>query len=190
MKHSIIVRFRVKTNVLASENISNMNVCVVITVTGEGDFEIVNKLAEETCALGAKWLTSKVSRIGEQFAALILIDIESELLGCLEDNFRTKYPSLHFSYSEPKVEAAIFSGPVKVTLNCEDRSGLTREINDLLTGLEVAVEHINTFRAPVSGLGLSVYEAQMTLKLPSDVTENNLIHKLEQLDGKIRVSCD
>ena len=167
-----------------------MNVCVIITVTGEGDFEIVNKLAAETCELNAKWVSSKVSRIGEQFAALILIDIESDKLGCLEDVFRIKYPQLNFSYSEPKLEAAIFSEPIQVTLNCEDRSGLTREINDLLTGLEVEVEHINTLRAPVSGLGRSVYEAKMTLRLPSDVTQENLVHKLEQLDDKIRISCD
>ncbi|RYV02420.1 hypothetical protein SOPP22_10235 [Shewanella sp. OPT22] len=167
-----------------------MNVCVIITVTGEGDFEIVNQLAAETCALNAKWMTSKVSRIGEQFAALILVDIESEKLGCLEDAFRTNYPQLTFSYSEPKVEAAIFSEPIQVTLNCEDRSGLTREINDLLTGLEVEVEHINTIRAPVSGLGCSVYEAKMTLRLPTDVTQENLVHKLEQLNNKIRISCD
>ena len=167
-----------------------MNICVTVTVTGEGDLEILNKLAEETCSYGAKWLTSKVSRIGEQIAALILIDIDSEQLGCLEDDFRVKFPTLNFSYSEPKVEAAIFSAPVHLTLDCEDRSGLTREINDLLTGLEVEVEHIHTLRAPVVSLGRSVYEAQMTLRLPSDVTKANLIHKLEQIDDKIRVSCD
>ncbi len=167
-----------------------MNICVTITVTGQCDLDVLKQLAEETCGYGAKWLTSKVIRIGEQVAALILMDIDSEKLGCLENDFRIKFPELNFACSEPKVEAAIFGEPLNVTLDCEDRSGLTREINDLLSGLEVEVEHIHTLRAPVAALGRSVYEARMRLRLPSDVTKENLIHKLEQIDNKIRVSCD
>ncbi|RLV59160.1 hypothetical protein D5018_13545 [Parashewanella curva] len=165
-----------------------MKVSVISTVSGLGGSNVVTELAQETRELGGHWQTSKVITLADQFTALFLVMIEEHKLADFKQAMSRRFSELSFEYSIPKMEATNFSEPISVTVHCVDRAGLTKDIHELMQGLELDVEQFSFFRAPVTMLGDSVYQANIQLRLPSELNIEKLTEKFEELDPGLRLS--
>ncbi|WP_133407748.1 hypothetical protein [Parashewanella tropica] len=165
-----------------------MKVSVISTVSGLGGSNVVTELAQETRELGGHWQTSKVITLADHFTALFLIVIEETQLAEFKQAMSRRFSELRFEYSAPKIEATIFSDPISVTVHCVDRAGLTKDIHELMQGLDLDVEQFSFFRAPVALVGDSVYQANIQMRLPSDLSIEKLTEKFEELDPALRLS--
>ena len=160
----------------------------VTTVTGVTEPGIIKSLAEITRKHGGEWQTSKVIKLGGHFSALFEVKIETEAQPLLEADFVTHFPALHFSYALVETQLENSLQRVKLVLDCNDRSGLTREIDDILVDLEVELESLECHRFAVTGLSSTVFSSTLTLAIPESVTCERVVASLEGLSDDVRVS--
>jgi glycine cleavage system regulatory protein len=159
----------------------------ITTILGPLVPNILQSLAQLSRDLGASWETSKVIKLDGQFVAMMRVMIDEQKEQALKQALEQQFPGLTFVYAEFQHEVIELSAEIEVTLDCNDRSGLTRDMNQILADLEVSVEHQESYRVQVTSIGKTVYRAKLVLRLPDNVSTALLIAQLETLSDNIRV---
>ncbi|ABV88986.1 glycine cleavage system protein R [Shewanella pealeana] len=160
----------------------------VTTVSGVTEPDIIKSLAEITRKHGGEWQMSKVIKLGGQFTALFEVAIEAESQPQLESDFVAHFPALYFSYALVAERSPSAYQTAKFVFDCNDRPGLTRDIDSILAVLEVDVESLECHRLAVIGMGSPVFSSTLTLAIPESVTSKRVIESLEGLGDDVRVS--
>lgn len=163
-----------------------MKTQIVISIAGQDQEGFINKLTVKTKALGGKWVANKLAHMDGQIAGLLKMEIESDKLDAFK-SMMAEFKDLSVSYHAAVSAEDSAAKSIKLTLEGEDRSGLTSDITHLLYEQDVLVEHFESQRYPVTGLGTGVFEAHLDLKLPHTLTVDNLKVELEGLNDRMRV---
>lgn len=163
-----------------------MKTQIVISIAGQDQEGFINKLTVKTKALGGKWVANKLAHMDGQIAGLLKMEIESDKLDAFK-SMMAEFKDLSVNYHEAANSAENPAKSVKLTLEGEDRSGLTSDITHLLYEQDVLVEHFESQRYPVTGLGTGVFEAHLDLKLPQTLSIDSLKVELEGLGDRMRV---
>jgi glycine cleavage system regulatory protein len=159
----------------------------ITTIFGRLEPNILQSLAQTSRDMGASWETSKVIKLDGQFVAMMKVMIDESNVSGLQQTLEQQFPSLTFAYAQCQQEHTQLSATLDVALDCNDRSGLTRDMNQILTDLDISVEHQESYRVQVSSLGKTVYSAKLVLRLPENVSTTLLVSQLETLSDNIRV---
>lgn len=163
-----------------------MKTQIILSVTGKDQEGFINKLTVKTKALSGKWLSNKLTHLDGFVAGLLKMEIDTDKL----DEFKTmmaEFEGITTSYFDVPTDIESHSKTLKLTLEGEDRSGLTSDITHLLYDQDIKVEHFESQRYPVTGLGTGVFEAQLDIKLPESVSVDALKTDLEALSDRMRV---
>lgn len=161
----------------------------VTTVMGPDSSGLVKSLAEETRRLGGEWLTSKVMKMDGRFTAMMELVVEEDLETVLKERLQDAFPELVFNYSELKEKkAGKKDKKLSFVVDCMDRSGLTRDINNILHNLDLVVEKIDCSRVPVAALGTAAFTARFTLLVDESMTAESIASEIETLSDDARVS--
>ncbi len=163
-----------------------MKLFIIVSITGTDQDGFFNDLTVKTRALGGKWLANKFAHLDGQFAALLKLEIEQDKLDDFKEVLNT-YENIQVSYKDTTDASEAQGKPVKLTLEGEDRSGLTSDVTHLLTEQDVKVEHFESRRYPITELGTDVFEAHLDLLLPASLSIESLKKHLEGLAGRMRV---
>jgi len=158
------------------------------TVMGPATSGIVKSLAEATRELGGEWSSSKVMKLDGRFTAMMEITVDEDLEIFLKESLAEKFLDLEFFYSEVAGEESENNKTVSLVVDCKDRSGLTRDINNILYNLDLVVEHMDCNRFPVSSLGESVFSAKLTLAVNERMNAEAIAEEIEALSEDTRVS--
>jgi glycine cleavage system regulatory protein len=159
----------------------------ITTVLGTLQPNLLQSLAQVSREMGASWETSKVIKLDGQFVAMMRVMIDADKEASLKQALEQRFAQLTFVYAEFEHESIHLSAEYKLTLACNDRSGLTHDLNGILADLDVSVDLQECYRLQVTSLGETVYSAKMTLRLPENVTKELLVSQLETLSDNIRI---
>ena len=162
----------------------------ITTVLGTLKPNQLQSLAQVSREIGASWETSKVIKLDGQFVAMMRVMIDVDKEAALKQALEQQFSQLTFVYAEYEHDSVRLSQECKLTLDCNDRSGLTHDMNQILADLEVSVDHQECYRVQVTSLGKTVYSAKLTLRLPENVTIALLISQLETLSDNIRIEVN
>ena len=158
-----------------------MKIVFIQTVTGKDRTHLIKEMAEVTRSVGGEWLKTKLVRLHQQFAAMMMVSIdqakEAELKSALEKGF----PELYFSYARIDTEAEAHATSATVVADCQDRPGLTQEITKILSDLNLEAENMEFHRLPVTPVGGTVYTARMTVLFPDEASKEELLARLESV---------
>ncbi len=158
-----------------------MNNVFISAVTGNDSSGIIKSLAETTRELGGVWVTSKVMKLDGQFIALMKVRVKPEEENDLVAALKAKYPELLFTHSEARPAPDRPAKQLKLELDCKDRSGLTKDINNTLSNLDLVVNHMEFHRLLVTTLGETVYNAKLDLTVPADTDNADLASEIEAM---------
>jgi len=159
---------------------------LIVSVVGPEQDGFINKLTLKTRELGGRWLANKLTHLDGQMAGLLKLEIAEENVEPFKAMMLT-FDGIVASYHEVLESSNESKKLVKLTLEGEDRTGLTSDITHLLYDQDVSVEHFESQRYPVTGLGTGVFEANLNLKLPSTLSVESLKADLEALSDRMRV---
>jgi len=162
-----------------------MTTQLIVSVMGPEQEGFIHQLTLKTRALGGRWLANKLTHLDGQMTALLKVEIALEQI----EAFKAMVQELDgfiASFHDVLTTASV-TGLVKITLEGEDRSGLTSDITNLLFQQQIQVDHFESQRYPVIGLSTGVFEATLTLKLPHHVSIDGLKVQLEGLSARLRV---
>jgi len=165
-----------------------MNKTFITTVSGVTLPGLIKSLAEITRLHGGEWASSKVIKLGGHFTALLKVTIKADAQVALEAEFSSRFPALQFLYADIISDTVSSKRMIKLMVDCNDRPGLTREIDGILSELDVELESIESHRYQVLGLGETVFSSTITLTIPEQVSTESVIASLENLSDDVRVS--
>lgn len=165
-----------------------MNTCFIATVSGTSSPNILTTLAQITRKHQAHWQTSKIIKLEAQFTALLKINIDSSYQDQLKQAFADEFPQLAFTYNTAEIVTEKNTNSIKLVIDCDDRAGLTKDINQILNDLQVNIEHQEAYRVAVASIGDTVYSAQLTLNLPQNLSNEDLCKQLESIGQNIRIA--
>ena len=159
---------------------------IIISIVGTDQDGFINDLTLKTKALGGRWLANKIAHLDGQIAGLLKMEIDTEQL----DAFKAmvaEYSHINADFHDVLLYQQHPKQSVQLTVEGEDRGGLTSDITRLLFDKGIKVEHFESQRFPVIGLGTGVFEAHLDLSLPSSTSVETLKENLESLGGGLRV---
>ncbi|WP_196157918.1 glycine cleavage system protein R [Reinekea sp. G2M2-21] len=164
-----------------------MKKTLIISVAGKDQDGFINTLTVKTKALGGKWLANKLAHLDGHIAGLLKMEIDAEQIDAFK-TMMTEFDHIEATYYDSTdMDYRHETNSVQLTIEGEDRSGLTSDITRLLFDQDVKVEHFESQRYPVIGLGTGVFEAHLEVRLPASVTVDTLKDSLETLGGGLRV---
>lgn len=160
----------------------------IMSVVGHDSPGSIKAIAEITRSHGGEWVTSKVIRLEGQLSAMMKVVISPGAEEQLKSDLSSTFPALHFFYTEAGMEEAVSLKSLSVVIDCKDRPGLTKDINDILAGLGLIVENMECNRAHVSTIGEAVFTAKVTLSVPEETSGEAVVEEIEALSGDVRVT--
>lgn len=167
-----------------------MKDCIIMTIFGEDRPYIIQSLAETTRHMGGEWLKSKVMHLEGRFSALMKVTISPDKEQALKDKLESHYPELTFIYSPAPSEEKEEMELVKLIVDCNDRSGLTHDIVEVLAELDLETETLEVRRFPVTPVGGTVYSANLSVRLPNTVMRDELAKSLEEISDCTRITFE
>ena len=164
-----------------------MKSILTTVISGPDQPAIIRSLAHETRGIGGEWLVAKVIKLDGRFSAIARLTIESELENELKEKLQERFPECSFSYSEAPDEKQVPTTTVVLEIDCLDRPGITRDMNDYLSGLDIRVENLESTRHPIGAVTSTVYSTRVTLSAPRGVDGEAIAQKIEALSSDIKV---
>ncbi len=165
-----------------------MRTSLVLTVIGDDRPGIVEQLSERVLATGANWEESRMARLAGKFAGLLRVSVAADQADALTAALRELGAGgLSVVVARSGEGAVPAHRLVRLELIGHDHPGIVRDISRALAGHGVNIEELETdvTSAPMSGD--SLFQARVTLGVPSTVTVAQLRSVLEELAGELMV---
>ena len=166
-----------------------MSTQLILTVMADDQPGIVKKLSECVASQNGNWLESRMTRMAGKFAGIIRIECQDDKLKPLHtqlDKLISSGIRVTVDYSEIGEKPAA-TEQINFTVTANDRTGIVREVSNVLAMLGVNMENLETLveSAPMfSGL---VFKAEIAATLPASVEIQAVIDALEQLSDDLIV---
>jgi len=166
-----------------------MSESFVLTFSGHDRPGIVNAISEQIAAAGGSWLESRLARLAQEFAGIVLISAPAQHaehlmagLRRLEQDFGLR---LTVARSEPPAEA--LSSLAELSLVGHDRPGIVRDVTQALRQLGANIETFGSGIESAPFTGETMFRATARLRLPEGVTRETVRASLERLADEIMV---
>jgi len=170
---------------------------IVFTLTGTDRVGIVDEVTQLLLDCGGNIETSRMARLGGEFAILVLVSLPPERLGALEkaiarliaEGYKVTTTRTRSNYADAHAGWL----PYQVDLSGADHEGIIHEIAHTLSGCGITIESMDTGtgRAPNSGAPLFTMTA--LIAVPPDLSdrgwETTLAEAARRLDVEIAVSA-
>lgn len=161
----------------------------IVSFIGKAVPADIKRFAAVTHDNGGKWLISKINFIDEQVAALIKIESPQENFQKIKDVFTAqKELTVLFDYGESLLTK--HQENYHLRFDASDRFGIVNEITHLLDNQRIRVVDMNCQRIFISGedgINTNLFSANLTLKLPDNMSIIDVVHELESLSEDTRV---
>lgn len=166
-----------------------MAISLVLTVIGEDKPGLVEALSRTVTANGANWLESRMSHMAGKFAGIVRVSVPEENADALGRALAGLEGEGLKVVAEPGVAEDPGRGfaPLTLELVGTDHPGIVRDISRVLARRGINVEELITecTAAPMSGERL--FRATAQLRLPANVTVDELQRDLEEVAQSLMV---
>lgn len=159
----------------------------ITTVYGPDIPGVIRSLSLVTRKCGGGWLTSKVIKTDGQFAAIMSVVIDSKNQENLKNSLENKFPELTFVYSPASAIVRKVTKTIHLVVDCIDRPGLTGDLSNILTNLDICVENMECKRFTMDGIG-AVFSAKLTLLVSETAKSEIIAGEIEALSEDVRVN--
>jgi len=161
---------------------------LIVTLIGLDHPGIVEAVADAVASHGGNWLESRMAHLAGRFAGVLRIEAAPARIAELEAALAAlESRGLRLMVERGAAEPAGPTHAMEIELLGLDRPGLVRQISDLLAGLGINVEELQTdrFSAPMSGELL--FRARLQVAAPARVSAAQLRQELERLAADLMV---
>jgi glycine cleavage system regulatory protein len=159
----------------------------ITTVHGPDIPGVITSLALATRSFGGEWLTSKVIKADGQFAAIMNVVISSDKEQDLKTALGKDFPTLTFVYAPAVAPIHKERKTIHLGVDCIDRPGLTGDLTNILTNLDICVENMECKRFVIDGIG-DVFSAKLALVVPKSVKSEVIAGEIETLSEDVQVN--
>jgi len=163
----------------------------VLTLTGKERVGVVEETTAALLELGANIETSRMTRLGGEFAMLMLISVPERNVEALppavERLSKTGY-QVTATMTEPlQGPAPGLMLPYQVIVQGADHEGIVHEIAASLAHFGINIETMDTFVSPAAVSGIPLFSMIATVEVPCELEEGTWTEKLRGAAAEVNV---
>lgn len=169
-----------------------MNTTFIANFVGKATPATIKHLAAITHENGGKWLISKVNFIEDQVAAVIKIDVPEENALTVQEAFKS-HQDLIVQFVDADAISHSADAIYQLRLDSNDRAGIVNEITHVLDGQGVNILDMDCQRVFIAGGGgvsSSLFTANIAIRLPQEISIDDIANELESLSEDTRVMVE
>ncbi|GGI72582.1 glycine cleavage system protein R [Shewanella gelidii] len=159
----------------------------ITTILGNVTPGLLKALAKTTRAEGGEWVSNRVIKLDDRFAALMKVSVDAENEVKLKAALEAEFDQLDFRYDDATEVNAEPVKTIELTFDCNDRPGLTRDIDDVFANLELVVDNMEVNRYQVASIGSTVFSSKFSVALPENISSESVVELLEGIGSDVRV---
>ena len=166
-----------------------MTTPIVLTFIGHDRPGLVNAISEKVAASGGTWLESRLARLAGEFAGILLVNIPEPNIAGLTAALRD-LEATGLRVAVERSSGAETPGrrkTVKLELVGNERPGIVRDVTQALTRLGVNIEEFSSSIEGAPFSGAEMFRASAQLRVPDDLSSDDLRKTLERLAAEIMV---
>lgn len=163
-----------------------MNVQIMVIVHGADQAHLVEVLSTKTHELGGKWLNSKIIHIDSYFAGLIKIEIASDNVDKLIDQFKAL--RIHVETAKSDSHSQLKSKHFILNVDAKDRAGLVNDISEVLRENDTKIESVECHRLGVADIGGIVFTSEFKISAGDDFDKEELIRSLQTISKDLVIN--
>lgn len=165
-----------------------MSQSFVITLVGPDRTGIVEQLASRVFRLGANWDSSRMVRLGGQFAGIVRIFAPTDVGALLEALREFESSGIRILATADHGDGGKPPGRERmIDLLGSDRPGIVRELTACLLTAGVNIEELETHTLPAPMEGGILFQASIHVRVPPSVSDRELRSKLESVANDLMV---
>jgi glycine cleavage system regulatory protein len=161
---------------------------IVLTFIGHDRPGLVNAISEKVAASGGTWLESRLAHLGGEFAGILLVKVpESNIAGLTVALRDLEATGLRIAIERSTAETPRSHKTVTLELVGNERPGIVRDVTQALTQLRVNIEEFSSSIEGAPFSGAEMFRAVAQLRVPDDLTSDDLGKTLERLAAEMMV---
>ena len=162
---------------------------IVLTFIGHDRPGLVNAISEKVAASGGTWLESRLAHLAGEFAGILLVKVPEPNIAGLTVALRDLEATGLRIAVERSTGAETPRSHKTVTLELvgNERPGIVRDVTQALTQLGVNIEEFSSTIEGAPFSGAEMFRAVAQLRVPDDLTGDDLRKTLERLAAEIMV---
>ncbi|MFM1897569.1 MAG: hypothetical protein RLZZ385_2643 [Pseudomonadota bacterium] len=159
-----------------------MTTYLVLTIIGNDQPGLVERLAQTIADNGGNWLESSMSQLAGKFAGILQVSVADSDADRLIAELHKLSDRLKLVIEKATVEPVqVPARTLNLSLVGNDRPGIIKEIARTLAGLSINVEDLDTECVPAPMSADVLFKARAVLKAPTDLDLDSLRTTLEQI---------
>lgn len=164
---------------------------LIISILAEDKPGLVESLSKVLNAHHSSWNDSRMSRLAGKFAGIVSLDVADENLDALMTSLKS-LESKQFKLLIEKTNAhdSPHSQILNLSILGQDRHGIVHDITSELAKLSVNIESLESQVRPASMSTENLFEANLQLSLPADVSTDKVIDTLESMSDQLMVDIN
>jgi len=171
-----------------------MSTNIVLTLTGKDRVGIVEELTRLLLNLDGNVETSRMARLGGEFAVLMLVTLPSEKLPQLEEAFKGLVAQGYKLTTHPTDTQAAesLSGwtPYQIKVSGADHEGIIYEITQALAQHGITVESMETGTRPAPITGSPLFSMTAVVLTPPEIKAPDWQPELEEIGERLNVEIN
>jgi len=162
---------------------------LVLTAIGEDRPGLVEALSRTVEAHGGNWLESRMSRLANRFAGILLVSVPEVSAAALQAalcGLESEGLKVTVETSAPEAPAVALR-TVRLELVGQDRAGIIRQVAEALARHGISIDELVTGVESASWSGETHCRITAELRLPAAVDLDRLRQGLEELANELMV---
>jgi glycine cleavage system regulatory protein len=166
-----------------------MTTSLVLTFMGRDKPGLANAISETIAAAGGNWMESRMARLADKFAGIVLVSVPEPNVADLSAALR----SLDDAGLRITVELSGAAPPetgskiLELNLVAQDRPGIVRDVTQALSQLGANIEAFSSGIESAPFTGETMFRATARIRVAEDITPDEVQVTLEQLPDEIIV---
>ncbi len=166
-----------------------MATSLVLTVIGVDRPGLVEALSRTVVEHGGNWLKSRMSRLANRFAGILLVSVPETNAAALKTALLAlESEGLRIAVEESAPDTTVLTyRTVKLELVGQDRAGIIHEISEVLAQHRVSIDELVTEVQSASWSGETLCQVNTELRVPRDLSTAILRDVLEDIANEFMV---
>lgn len=162
---------------------------IVLTVIGEDQLGLVEKLSNALVEGHANWLASNLSHLSGYFAGVVEIEVAENHLADLTKTLN-ELDGLKIEMHQSMSDDTVAAQDIEFVITGNDRKGIVQELASIITHKGASILHFTSNRQSAPNWGGGLFHAIAKVSLPVGMNANDIADALEELATDIVVDLD
>jgi len=171
-----------------------MSTSIVLTLTGPDRVGIVEDVTKALLDVGANVETSRMSRLGGEFAVLMLATVPEAQAHAVEPAMQTLvdegYKLTCGVTKESYDEAHVGWAPYRVEVNGADHEGIVHDIARVLSQQGISIESAETGTTMASVSGTQLFSMTALVMVPPDISDGSWMEQVAEAGANSNVDVE